>query len=103
MSDTVFFATFDPLFVNAPETCGLCLTNPPLFNYEYAKQGDESGETEYLKGFCCQNCAAGLLKRLASTEAKEWAEEEAALEADHLDVTDFQKRRLATFGEVTRK
>jgi hypothetical protein len=102
MNDSVFFATFDPLFINAPETCGVCLSSPPIFNYEYAKQQNETTETQYLKGFCCQKCAAGLLKKLATTEAEEWAEEEAALEADDLDVTDFQKRRLATFGNIVK-
>jgi hypothetical protein len=40
------------------------------------------------------------MKKLAGREAEEWAEEEAELEAEHLDVTDLQKRRLATFGNV---
>lgn len=97
MNDSLFFATFDPLFINAPETCGLCISQPPIFNYEYAKQ-EEGGKTEYIKGFCCSTCAAELLKRLAKTEAKEWEEEEAELAADNLDVSDFQKRRLAAFG-----
>ena len=102
MNDSVFFATFDPLFINAPEACGLCLTNPPIFNYEYSKQ-EENNQTQYLKGFCCSACAMDLLKKLSSTEAEEWAEEEAALAADNLDVTDFQKRRLATFGSPVWK
>ena len=101
MNDSVFFATFDPLYVNAPDACALCIAQPPLFTYEYCVE-DEEGKREYLKGFCCSQCAQVLLKRLASSEAQEWAEEEAALEADNLDVTDFQKRRLATFGAVTK-
>jgi hypothetical protein len=56
-----------------------------------------------MKGFCCTACAGGLLKKLAGKEAEEWAEEEAELQADVMDVTDFQKRRLATFGEVSRR
>jgi hypothetical protein len=39
------------------------------------------------------------MKRLAGREAQEWAEEEAELQAEHVDVTDLQKRRLATFGD----
>jgi hypothetical protein len=102
MNDTVFFATFDPLFINAPETCSICLTNPSIFSYEYAQQ-EEHGQTQYLKGYCCSRCAGDLLKRLANTEAAEWAEEEAAMEADNLDATDLQKRRLAAFGDLVRK
>jgi hypothetical protein len=44
-----------------------------------------------------------LLKKLASNEAQEWADEEASLEADKLDVSEFQKRRLATFGPALRR
>jgi len=40
------------------------------------------------------------MQKLAGREAREWAEEEAELEADNMDVTDLQKRRLATFGNV---
>ncbi len=49
---------------------------------------------------CCTECAAGLIKKLAGHEADEWAEEEAELAADNMDVSDLQKRRLATFGNV---
>ena len=42
----------------------------------------------------------GLLQKLARREAQEWAQEEAELEAGEMDVTDLQKRRLATFGNV---
>lgn len=97
MNDSIFFATFDPLYVNAPDGCALCITQPPIFSYEYCIE-QESGERQYLKGFCCAACAANLLKKLATTEAGEWEREEAELEANELDVTDFQKRRLATFG-----
>jgi hypothetical protein len=102
MNDSVFFATFDPLFVNAPDGCSLCITQPPIFSYEYCIE-EENGHRQYLKGFCCAACASDLLKKLAKTEATDWAQEEAALEADDLDVTDLQKRRLATFGSVGQK
>ncbi len=102
MNDSVFFATFDPLYVNAPDVCALCIAQPPLFTYEYCVE-DPEGKREYLKGFCCAQCAQTLLKKLASSEAQEWADEEAALEADKLDVTEFQKRRLATFGPAVRR
>ena len=35
MNDSIFFATFDPLYINAPEACSLCIAQPPAFNYEY--------------------------------------------------------------------
>jgi hypothetical protein len=101
MNDSVFFATFDPLFINAPEACSLCLSQPPVFTYEYCIEVD-GGERHYIKGYCCSQCSAGLLKKLQGKEALEWAEEEANLEAENLDATDLQKRRLATFGECPR-
>jgi hypothetical protein len=97
MNDSVFLATFDPLFINAPQACSLCLTQPPVFQYEYCvEQG--GGERQYIKGYCCLACATGLLQKLGGKEAEEWAEEEAQLQSDDLDVADLQKRRLATFG-----
>jgi len=99
MNDSVFFATFDPLFINAPEVCSLCLGPPPAFNYEYCIELDD-GNRHYIRGYCCAQCATGLLKKLQGKEAQEWEEEEASLEAEHMDITDLQKRRLATFGEV---
>jgi hypothetical protein len=42
------------------------------------------------------------MKRLAGREAEEWAEEQAELQAEDLDVTALQKRRLATFGNVPK-
>jgi hypothetical protein len=102
MNDSIFFATFDPLYINAPDACSLCIAQPPAFNYEYCVEQSD-GKRHYIKGFCCTACAAGLLKKLAGREAEEWAEEEAELQADDMDVTDLQKRRLATFGEASRR
>lgn len=99
MNDSLFFATFDPLYINAPDACGLCIAQPPAFSYEYCVE-QHDGKRHYIKGFCCMACATGLLQKLAGREAREWAEEEAELEADNMDVTDLQKRRLATFGNV---
>lgn len=98
MNDSLFFATFDPLYVNAPETCTMCVVQPPIYNYEYCLE-DEEGKRTYLKGFCCASCAAALLNKLENREAEEWKEEEAVMEADRMDVADFQKRRLAAFGK----
>jgi len=97
MYDSLFFATFDPVYVNAPDICDVCIKQPPMFNYEYCIE-EPGGQRQYIKGFCCAACAEGLLKKLKTREATEWAHEEAELEADNVDVTDFQKRRLATFG-----
>ena len=70
MNDSLFFATFDPLYVNAPETCTLCLTEAPAFNYEYCIEQND-GNRHYIKGYCCASCAAGLMKKLAGREAED--------------------------------
>src|ERR1700746_3455623 len=100
MNDSLFFATFDPLYINAPDACSICIARPPAFSYEYCVEQND-GKRNYIKGFCCTACAAGLLQKLAGQEAREWADEEAELEADNMDVTDLGKRRLATFGNLT--
>jgi hypothetical protein len=41
-----------------------------------------------------------MLNNLEGREANEWAEEEAELEAENVDISDYQKRRLATFGST---
>lgn len=102
MNDSVFPATFDPLFVNAPDACSLCIAQPPVFQYEYCvEQG--GGERPLHQGLLLRRGrAAGLLKKLEGEEAQEWAEEEEELQADDMDVSDLQKRRLATFGNIRR-
>ena len=100
MNDSLFFATFDPLYINAPDACSLCIAQPPAFSYECCVE-QTGGKRHYIKGFCCTAWATGLLQKLAGREAREWAEEEAELEADDMDITDLQKRRLATFGNVS--
>jgi hypothetical protein len=104
MNDSVFFATFDPLFCDTPELCPLCGSHPPIFNYEFTTR-DPNGERQYVKGFCCGSCAPALVRKLERTESREWAEEEAALEADDMDISEFHKRRLAAFaaGAKVRK
>jgi len=98
MNDSVFFGTFDPLCVDAPDVCNLCIAQPPTYEYESCIEGENGRQVQ--KGFCCASCARALLKNLEGKEAKEWAEEEAELEAEHVDVTEYQKRRLATFGNM---
>lgn len=97
MNDSVFFGTFDPLCVDAPDVCNLCIAQPPSYEFETCLEG-EDGKREVKKGFCCTSCARVLLKNLEGREAKEWADEEAELEAEHVDISAYQKRRLATFG-----
>ena len=99
MNDSVFFGTFDPLCVDAPDVCNLCVAQPPTYEYETCLEG-EDGKREVKKGFCCASCARALLKSLEGREAKEWADEEAELEAEHVDISEYQKRRLATFGST---
>jgi hypothetical protein len=101
MNDSLFFATFDPLYINAPETCPLCFVQPPAFSYEYCIE-QEDGKRNYNKGYCCITCSGTLLHRLAGREAKEWEKEEEELAEGQLDVADLQKRRLATFGNLAR-
>jgi hypothetical protein len=97
MNATLFFATFDPLR-ETPDVCTLCGSRPPVFNYEFHTE-DENGELQSTTGFCCAGCATKRLRQLEATESREWAVEEAALAADDSDVTEFQKRRLATFEQ----
>lgn len=93
----ISFATFDPLIADAPTRCGICHTGAPIFSYELRTQ-DEHGERRNIYGFCCASCGPRLLKKLEREESREWAAEEAALEADDLDISDFHERRTATFG-----
>jgi len=95
MMDTLFFASFDPLH-DVPKLCILCSSHPPVFSYDY-RALDRSGESRKTSGYCCARCAARLLKKLELAESQEWAEEEAALENDEFDITDFRKHRLAAF------
>jgi hypothetical protein len=99
MNATLFFATFDPLR-ETPDVCSLCGSRPPVFNYEFHTD-DDSSKPQSTSGFCCASCSAELLRRLESAESRKWEEEETALAADDLDVTEFQKRRLATFEQCS--
>ena len=97
MIDSLFFAGFDPMH-EVPEVCSLCSVHPPVFRYDY-RALDDQGKAQKITGFCCPACAAELLRKLEQSESNEWAEEEAALEEDAFDVTDFHKHRLAAFPE----
>jgi hypothetical protein len=95
MIDSLFFAGFDPLH-EVPEVCTVCSSHPPVFSYDY-RALDKNGETQKTTGFCCVPCAMQLVKKLERAESQEWEEEEAALEEDAFDVTEFRKHRLAAF------
>ena len=97
MHNSVRFTTFDPLR-DAPELCSACRVHPPIFHYEFCSE-DKSGEPISRKGFCCEVCAARLLKALECEESVEWAQEEAALAADNLDTAEFRER-LASLRSV---
>lgn len=97
MNDSVFFATFDPVFCDAPASCERCGARTPVFQYEYCTK-NEKNERQYLKGFCCGACADQILRQLKAAESREWAEEETALRADDLDTTDLHQRRVAAFA-----
>jgi hypothetical protein len=79
----VTFATFDPLVHDAPILCDICTGNAPVFLYTLVADADEDVEA---KGYCCGLCAPGFLRRLEYVEARQWDEEEAALE--HADILD---------------
>ena len=101
MNDSLFFATFDPLYVNAPDACSLCIAQPPAFTYEYCIE-QHDGKRHYIKGFCCTACASGLMKKLAGREAQEWAEEEAELEAEHRGCHGPAKTEAGHFRQCAR-
>ena len=90
MNNRVSFATFD-LFHDVPKVCGVCMTNPPIFRYEFS-DGQQAMRAEYMKGFCCAACTAKLLEVLEDEESREWTHEEGAREGDEVDVRDFEER-----------
>ena len=91
------FSTFDPLFFDVPSICEMCGTRPSVFKFEDGGNEGDSGR-QSLVGFCCTACATRLLEELQEKESAAWAEEEASVRKEGDDVTDFHKRRLATFG-----
>ena len=95
MRNTISFSTFDPLLSDAPSLCDVCETKPSILEFESHGEG---GTARRKKGFCCSSCASVLLAELQEEESAAWAEEEASMRSDGLDMTDFHTRRLATFG-----
>jgi hypothetical protein len=100
MRGSLHLSTFDPMH-EVPEVCNVCGSHPPVFFYEWLPY-DEETEPQNVEGFCCGDCGVALLKTLERREAREWAEEEAALEADGSDVTDFREHRLAAFAKTEK-
>jgi len=96
MRPNLFFSAFEPL-QEAPEVCDVCKSNPPILSYEFATYGAR-GEVKEKTGFCCAHCTTILVRILECAESQRWAEEEAALRADQVDVSDLMQRRLAAFG-----
>lgn len=94
MNSKVTFSSFDPV-VHDTQLCDVCLANPPILHYEL-----RAGDAQDLpsKGFCCSRCALELLKKVECAGSQEWADEEAALKADDVDVSEFHRRRLASFA-----
>src|SRR5262245_48415718 len=100
MNEKVTFAAFDPMRFDAPLQCDICAAKPALFHYEYSV--DEGARVSLKRGFCCRSCASRMLERLQRAESQVWAQEEASLKADDIDVADLEERRQATFGERRR-
>jgi hypothetical protein len=101
MRSQLTFSTFDPLFSDAPRICEMCGTRPSVFRFEDGcNEGDST--CQRVAGFCCSSCATRLLEELQQKESATWAEEEASVRKEGDDVTDFHKRRLATFGACGR-
>jgi len=90
MHNSLHFTTFDPLR-DAPEFCQLCKSRPPVFHFELSTE-KPSEEPSQRKGFCCDVCAARLVKTLERTESQQWSAEEAALAAEDFDVAEFHQR-----------
>jgi hypothetical protein len=97
MRPSLFFSAFEPLH-ETPESCDICKSKPPVVSYEFTSYGIR-GEAKEKKGFCCAHCSTLLLRTLESDESQRWVEEEAALEADASDVSDFRQHRLAAFRD----
>ena len=101
MRNQLTFSTFDPLFSDAPSLCEICETKPSVFQFENGCSESDAGCCP-VKGFCCAVCATQLLEQLEHAESIAWAEEEASVRKEGVDVAEFHTRRLATFGTCSR-
>jgi hypothetical protein len=96
MRIAITFSTFDPFFKDTPRSCEVCKTKPSVFHFERESGIETPGEL--AQGFCCKQCATELLEKLQVTESAAWADEEAVIESQGVDVSAFHERRIATFG-----
>ena len=90
MKDSISFYAFD-LLREVPEVCNLCVSAAPVLRYKVHSCAPD-GEPQETQGFCCAECASRLLRKLESTEIREWKQEKAALEAEGVAVSDFAVR-----------
>jgi hypothetical protein len=90
MHNRLHFTTFDPLR-DAPQLCQLCGTRPPIFHFELALK-KRTKDPCHKKGFCCEVCAARLVKILERSESQQWSAEAAALAAEDFDTAEFHRR-----------
>jgi hypothetical protein len=66
MNDSLFFATFAPLYVNAPDACNLCIAQPPAFNMSIVSSSTTASGTpsrvsvaQHAPPDGCRNSLAG--------------------------------------------
>ena len=97
MRNQLSFSTFDPLFSDAPSLCDICEAKPSVFQFE-SGSSENKAACHPVRGYCCDACATQLLNQLQAAESLAWAEEEASVQKDGIDISEFHTRRLATFG-----
>jgi len=97
MRNQLCFSTFDPLFSDAPSICDICEAKSSVFQFE-SGNSERSPAVRPVRGYCCSPCAGRLLSQLEDEESLAWAEEEASVQKDGVDVSEFHTRRLATFA-----
>ena len=97
MRNQLYFSTFDPLFSDAPSLCDICEVKPSVFQFE-SGSAESSTAVRPVRGYCCAVCASQLLSQLEDAESLAWAEEEASVQKDGMDVSDLHARRLAAFA-----
>jgi hypothetical protein len=97
MSKKVAFSAFDPIRFDTPSGCDVCALTPPCIPLRVHHRRNRREQVR--KGFCCGACSARLLEKLQLEESRVWAEEEASLKADDVDVSDLEERRVATLAK----
>jgi hypothetical protein len=90
MKDSISFYAFD-LLREVPAQCSVCVCTRPVLRYKAVSSAPD-GEPQETRGYCCAECATRLLRKLETTEAREWKEEKKILEAEGVEVSDFAVR-----------